>query len=166
MRADRGFLFGCLFLLCGSVLTLVFARVSELLPGVVPCPLCLLQRWPWRLALVLAILGLLLSGTLRRFMFVLGLLSVSFGAGIAVLHVGVERKWWPSPIPTCSVQNLTGMSVDDLLANLPRTPGRPCDEPTYLFETIPFTMAELNLVWSVILCIFLLFFIIRGRMTR
>ena len=78
------------------------ATGAERFLGVVPCALCLLERWPWRIVVVLAVIGFLLPRRPARLALALAGLVVLGGGGIAALHVGVEAKLWPSPLAECA----------------------------------------------------------------
>jgi len=66
----------------------------------------------------------------------------------AGLHVGVEQGWWPSPLPSCLAPTAGGGSVEELLRGLRPTPAKPCDEPAYLFPTLPLSLAAMNLIYA------------------
>ncbi len=70
--------------------------------GLVPCALCLVERWPYRVAIGLGVVGVLLPGWLPRLALVGVLLAGLASVGAAGLHVGVEFGWWPSPLPECA----------------------------------------------------------------
>lgn len=77
------------------------AWFSELVLGFVPCMLCLWERWPYYIALPLALLGfVLLRGERARYLpWLAGGLGVVFLASVALgaYHAGVEWKWFPAP---------------------------------------------------------------------
>lgn len=85
----------------------------------------------------------------------LGLLALTMlgGAVIGVVHVGVEFHWWPSPLPECAAQVSHGGSVADLLASMPATPSKPCDDPTYLVPGLKLSMAAINLIFAAVLAV-------------
>ena len=116
--------------------------------GVVPCALCLLERWPWRIALGLAVFGLLLPRRAARAALALAALAVLGGAGIAAVHLGVEAELWPSPLPECAAPHFSAGTVAERLASMPARPSKPCDEPTYVVPGLPLSTAALNLIWS------------------
>lgn len=140
--------------LLGSALALAVAHGAEY-AGLVPCPLCLLERWPYRLAFPLGLLALLSSprGGLRRVSLALALLLFLGEAGLAALHTGVEWKLWPSPLPECHTPRLTGLSPAERLAAMPARPAKPCDDPTYLIPGLPLSMAALNGLYALALAI-------------
>lgn len=83
-------------------------------------------------------------------MIALGLagLVVLGGAGIAAVHVGVEAKLWPSPLPECAAPKFSGGSIAERLRTMPARPAKPCDEPTYIVPGLPLSTATLNLLAS------------------
>ncbi len=136
---------------------------AETFLGVVPCALCLLERWPWRIALVVALAGLLLPrGPARAALALAGLLVLG-GAGIAALHVGVEAKLWPSPLPECAAPHLTGDTIAERLASMPERPAKPCDEPTFIVPGLPVSTAALNLLVSLVFAAGVAMFLARSR---
>ncbi len=115
----------------------------------VPCPLCLWERWPYRITLGLGLLALLAGGRGGRLLLGLAGCVMLAGAGIAGLHAGVELGWWPSPLPECNGILAPG-------AALPLAPAVPCDRPVYPLKGLPVSMAQMDFVFA-LLCGLLLF---------
>jgi disulfide bond formation protein DsbB len=122
-----------------AALVLGTAFASEWYGGLVPCALCLVERWPYRIALARLALALVA-------------ITMLAAAATAVVHVGVERLWWPSPLPECAAPHFSGGSIAQRLASMPLTPSKSCDEPTYLIPWLPVSMAEMNLICALVLC--------------
>jgi disulfide bond formation protein DsbB len=139
------------------------AYASEIYGGLVPCALCLIERWPYRIAVVLGVVGLVLPRSLARL--ALGLLSLTMlaGAGIAATHVGVERGWWPDPLPQCAAPHFSGGSIAERLASMPATPSKSCEDPTYLIPSIPISMATMDLIFALALAVLTAIFLWRSR---
>jgi disulfide bond formation protein DsbB len=131
--------------------------------GVVPCALCLVERWPWRVAVVLGLLGVVLPRRLARFALWLGVLTLLAGAGLGVTHVGVEQGAWPSPLPECAAPEVRGATLADRLASMPDRPAKPCDAPTYLIPRLPVSMAAMNLGASLAFAALLAIYLARTR---
>ncbi len=142
-----------------GVVALGVALGSERFGGLVPCALCLVERWPWRIALLLAAAALL-PVRQRRLILWGVVLCMAASVALAAVHVGVEHGWWPSPLPECAAPDLGGGSIAQRLARMPAHPAKPCDDPTYLVPGLPVSMAAMNglaaLVFGVFLAISLL----------
>lgn len=124
------------------------AVLSERVWGLVPCALCLWERWPYRVAVGLGLLGLVVPRRWVRPVLVLAGVAVLAGAGLALVHVGVEQGWWPSPLPACAAPSLGGGGIAERLARMPERPAKPCDEPAYLLPGLPVSMAAMNLLYA------------------
>src|SRR4051794_5505712 len=88
--------------LLGSGLALGIALAVERWGGLVPCALCLWERWPYRIAIVFGLMALLLPARASRLCLILLLLFAVAAAALAAVHVGVEQGYWPSPLPECA----------------------------------------------------------------
>ena len=143
----------------GSAAALGAALGSERWLGLVPCALCLWERWPYRVAIALGLLALALPQRLpswtRRWVLAAAMVAVLAGAALAATHVGVEQGWWPSPLPECAAPSLGGGSIAERLAHMPATVSKPCDEPTFLVPGLPVSMAAMNLLLALALAGFL-----------
>jgi disulfide bond formation protein DsbB len=118
--------------------------------GLVPCALCLLERWPYRIAFALGLLGFVLPPRLARVMLWLAVLTILADAAIAFVHVGVEFGWWPSPLPECAAPRLATGSIAQRLASMPAHPAKPCDDATYLIPAVPVSLAMANLIYALL----------------
>ena len=151
------------FAALGAGAALAAAFGAETFLGVVPCALCLLERWPWRIALLFGLAGVFLPQRVARLALALAGLVVLGGAGIAVVHVGVEAKLWPSPLPECAAPHFAGGSIAERLASMPERPAKPCDEPTFLVPGLPVSTAALNLLVSLVFSAAAATFLVRSR---
>ncbi len=139
----------------GSAAALGAALAFERWLGLVPCALCLWERWPYRVAIALGLLALALPRRAARWALVAAALALLPGVALAAVHVGVEQHWWPSPLPECAAPTLGGGSIAERLARMPATVSKPCDEPTFLVPGLPVSMAGMNLVFALALAGFL-----------
>lgn len=81
-----------------SLLALSLAYLSELFLGLEPCPLCIYQRIPYGLVILLVpFIFIPRWGKLTTALLVLMCLIFITGAGISFYHVGVEQFWWGKP---------------------------------------------------------------------
>jgi disulfide bond formation protein DsbB len=121
-----------------------------------PCPLCLLERWPYRIVILLGLLAALTGGLPARLILGLAVLALIGDAAIAFVHVGVEFHWWQSPLPECN-------GILEPGAPLPMTPAKPCDEPTFLIPHLPVSMAAMDFLYAVLFALLLLGYVARSR---
>jgi disulfide bond formation protein DsbB len=156
----------CLAAVLAAAAALGVALASERWGGLVPCALCLVQRWPYRLAIALGLVALVLPNRAARVLLGLIVLVVLAGAALAAVHVGVEQHAWPSPLPECAAPHLSGQTVAARLAELPERPGKLCDAPTYLIPELPISMATMNLIYALVLSGSLGVFLWRSRGRR
>jgi disulfide bond formation protein DsbB len=127
---------------------LAFAYALEVWAELPPCALCLLERWPYRIVIILGLLAAVAPARLVRFILLVAVVCLLADAAIAAVHVGVEFKWWPSPLPECAAPHFTGGSIAERLASMPARPAKPCDEPTFLIPFIPVSLAALNQLYA------------------
>lgn len=154
-----------LFALLAAALALAVAIASERLGGLVPCALCLVERWPYRIAIVLAALAFLAPPRPARWLLAAFALVVLGDAAIAIVHVGVEWHFWPSPLPECAAPHLSG-SIAERLAEMPTRPAKPCDEPSFLLPGVPLSMAAMDLLYALVLAAAILIHLYRSRTIR
>jgi disulfide bond formation protein DsbB len=127
---------------------LSIALASERFLGLVPCALCLLERWPYRIAIGLGVVALFLPRRAAAVLLWLLLPTVISAAALAFVHVGVEQGFWPSPLPECAAPQFSGGSIAERLASMPARPSKPCDDPTFLIPGLPVSMAAMNLLFA------------------
>ena len=143
-------------------LALSIGLLAEYWGGLVPCALCLWERWPYRVLIVLGLLAAWASPPRGRGVLCVALV-VSLGAIVlGAAHVGVEWKLWPSPLPQCAGADLSGLSIAERLTRMPAIPAKPCDEPTYLIPFLPVSMAAMNFLLAQVFAAGLISFLRRG----
>ncbi|MBW4023137.1 MAG: disulfide bond formation protein B [Proteobacteria bacterium] len=151
------------YVLVLAALALGVALGSQHVLGMAPCELCLWERWPYRVLVVLAALALFVSPVLRRVLLWACALVFLCGAAIAFVHVGVEQGWWPSPLPECSASNLVTGNIRALVASLPATPAKPCDAPNFLIPGLPVSFATMDFILAAVGAAALGAYLVRSR---
>src|SRR5580692_2206791 len=132
--------------LAASVAVLGAALLSQYWGGLAPCELCLLQRWPWWIAIAIAAAAWLIGGRLALPIPAVLLAIVFFvGAGIAFYHVGVEQHWFAGPT-ACTASGGAANSVDALRAQLLGTKPVMCDQVQW--SLLGISLAGWNLLAS------------------
>jgi len=104
----------------GSALGLAVA--SEYWGGLLPCSLCLMERWPYRIAMLLGALAVVAPRPVIRPLLWLIVLVMLANVGLAAVHVGVEQHLWQNPINECAAPHLGGTLLDRLLQLSSRPP--------------------------------------------
>jgi len=127
-----------------AALALGIALASEHWGGLVPCALCLWERWPYRVLMALGVLAAILPGRAGRLVLWGAVPVLLYAVALGLVHMGVEWKFWPSPLPQCAGPDLSGLSIAERLARMPAVPAKPCDEPTFLIPVLPVSMAAMN----------------------
>lgn len=95
----------------GSAALLSGAFAFQYVGGLAPCQLCLWQRWPHAVAILIGLVALAMGW---RGLAWLGALAALATAGIGMFHVGVEQLWWEG-LATCTAGSISGISTADLL---------------------------------------------------
>ena len=113
-----------LLLLLGPSALLGGAFAFQHIGGLHPCEMCIWQRWPHAVALVIASIALSVAGSARRALLAISALAVAASGGIGVFHAGVEQKWWKGP-SACSA---TDFGSGDFLTNVMAAPVVQCDQ--------------------------------------
>lgn len=125
-------------------LLLTGALGSQYLGGLVPCEMCMWQRYPHYAAVAAALLAILAARSVlsRPLTLLAGLLILASG-GIGVWQAGAEYKWWHGP------QHCTGVATGhgaDLLRAILAAPIVQCDVPQWTLFHI--SLAGWNALFS------------------
>jgi disulfide bond formation protein DsbB len=150
----------------GAAAALGVAYASEIWGELAPCALCLVERWPYRIVIVLGLLAAIAPRGMVRTLVLLALICLVADAAVAAVHVGVEQGWWPSPLPECAAPHLSGGSIAERLASMPARPAKPCDEPTFLIPGLPVSMAAMNMLFALAFSALLAMFVAGRRGMR
>lgn len=133
-----------LYLVLAALAALGTAWFAQNVLRMIPCPLCYIERWPWRIAGLLGLLAMILPRVPARALIGLAALALAVNVAIAFVHVGAEQHWWKSPLPECNAP------PPSFGANLPLRPSASCDAPVYLISWLPVSFATMDLIWSFI----------------
>jgi len=137
------------FVLGASAVVLGGALLSQYWGGLAPCELCLLQRSPWAVAIVIGFVATMV-GSRPAFPWVALLLAAVFvvSSGLALYHVGVEQHWFAGPT-ACSAAATAADTVEALKAQILRQQPVRCDEPAWSLWGI--SLAGWNLLASLVM---------------
>ena len=138
-----------IFLLC--LISIISAYFIEYILGHQPCNLCLIERIPYGLGLILIILNYSLIKSERLIIFLL-ILIFAFSLIISFYHFGIEQGFFEESA-ACGLKNTSNViSKADLLKQL-QTITISCKDVT--FRIFGFSLTAFNMIISLILIILL-----------
>jgi disulfide bond formation protein DsbB len=115
---------------------------SQYLGHLVPCEMCMWQRWPHIVAILFALAAIVTRRSpASRLFTMLAALAILVSGGLGVYHAGVEYHWWLGP-PRCTGQHFT--SLEDLM----KAPPVMCDVPQWKLWNI--SLAGWNAIISIL----------------
>jgi disulfide bond formation protein DsbB len=139
-----------------STSALGMALVSQYGFNLHPCELCIWQRWPYGIVILLGILGFIISFKNQKAVAgIMGFIGLIFlvNSAIAFYHTGVEQKWWKSFLEGCSVPELKG-DMQQILADIQsRSNAARCDEIPWSDPIFNLSMANYNVIFCLGLAI-------------
>ncbi len=115
------------FVLIASAIVLGSALMSQYWGGLAPCELCLLQRWPWAAAILVALVALV-AGSRPALPWVALVLAIVFAlsVGFAFYHVGVEQHWFAGP-SACTASGGGALTLEEMKRQIIGTAPVLCD---------------------------------------
>jgi len=134
-----------------SLISSFSALFIEYVLGHQPCNLCLIQRIPYALSIILIILNYFLIKN-EKFLIILLILIFSFSLIISTYHFGIERGFFEESA-VCGLKNTpNAVSKEDILKQL-QISSVSCKDVT--FRIFGFSLATFNIIISLIFVIFL-----------
>jgi disulfide bond formation protein DsbB len=127
----------------GSLVLLLGAFGFQYLGGLAPCVLCLWQRWPHAVAILIGLAGIRIR---HAALAGLGGLSMLCSAGIAAFHVGVEQGLWEGTKSCSTSTDVTAMTAQDALRAIMEADSAGCSEAAWSMMGI--SMAGWNGIFS------------------
>jgi len=119
-----------------SIFALITAYYLQYVLGYQPCNLCLIERIPYFISIILIFLIFILDKYKKIITIIVGLLFM-FGAFISFYHFGIEQGFFNESL-VCSLSSLEStMSTRDLLKEL--------EEKTISCKDVAFTFFGLSL---------------------
>src|SRR4051794_25757819 len=137
------------FVLAASAAVLGAALYSQYFAGLAPCELCLLQRWPWAVAITISIVALFVGHrrSLPWAALVLGLVFLA-SIGFAFYPLGVEQHWFAGP-SACTSGNAAPATIEEMRQQIFNAQIVRCDEPQW--SLIGISLAGWNLLASIVM---------------
>ena len=135
-----------------SSLALISAYFIEHVLGYQPCNLCLIERIPYGLSIILTTLILIYKKN-EKFLILLLILTFSFSFTISVYHYGIEQGFFQESA-VCGVKNFTENLTKENLLNLLNEKTVSCKDVT--FKIFGFSLTSINIVINILLIITLI----------
>lgn len=137
-----------LALIAAGLGSLSGAFILQTFFGVEPCVLCLFQRIPYAVVVVLGAVALLFRQNDKVARALLGLCALAFfiNVGIAIFHSGVELQWWAGT-DGCEVNADILRDPEAARLALLKTAVAQCDEVNFTF--LGFSLAN----WNILICL-------------
>ena len=134
-----------------SFIALISAFFIEYILGHQPCNLCLIERIPYGLSIMI-IMAIFLIRKNQKFLVMLLILTFIFSFAISFYHFGIEQGFFQES-SVCGVKSLTeSFTKEDLLKQLSEKTVS-CKDVT--FRIFGFSLTTFNMVLSLILIILL-----------
>ena len=132
-----------------SIFALASAFFIEYILGHKACNLCLLQRVPYILAIILVVLVLILQNFEKSIFLLLGL-TFLFATFLSFYHFGIEQGFFSESLICSLEKNDSNLSRGDILKQLKQTTIS-CKDITFRFFGL--SLATINTVISLILSV-------------
>ena len=134
-----------------SLISIFSALFIEYILGHQPCNLCLIQRIPYGLSIILIITIFILKKN-ENFFVLLLILTFIFSFAISVYHLGIEQGFFQESA-VCDVKNINeNLTKEDLLKQLSKKIVS-CEDVT--FRIFGLSLTSINIVISLLFIIIL-----------
>ena len=134
-----------------SLISIISAYFIEYILGYQPCRLCLIERIPYGLSMILILLSYIFKRK-EKFIIILLVLIFGFSVILSFYHFGIEEGFFDESL-VCGLKNASEiLSKDEILKQL-QTKTVSCKDVT--FRIFGFSLTTLNMVFSFILTVFL-----------
>lgn len=130
----------------GSLALMLGALAFQHIGGMAPCKLCITQRYPHVIAIVIGVIAFALP---RTPVILMGALATAITAGYGIYHAGVERGIFEGPT-SCTSSTIGNLSAEELLDQIMSAPLVRCDDIPW--EMFGLSMAGWNALISIGLC--------------
>ena len=135
-----------------SLISIISAFFIEYILGHQPCNLCIIERIPYALGIILVILNYFLEKN-EKFIILLLILIFSFSFLLSLYHFGIEQGFFQEST-VCGLKNASEIiSKEELLEQLQKKPVS-CKDVT--FRIFGFSLTTINIFISLILVILLI----------
>ena len=142
-------------LILGGAVPLCAAIASQYVLGLFPCHFCVLQRYPYAVAIAAGIVSLLVKrmGAAWKLSVLVGALAFLTTGALGAYHTGIERGWVDYS-GGCVADVSTGGSLDDLRHQIMNAPRVSCADASAMFAGL--SMASWNVLFALSMLVLLI----------
>ena len=115
-----------------SSLAIITALTAEYMFNILPCKICLYQRYPYYILIIISFIYIILKTLPLTWYYWICSLFFSIGLFFSVWHVGIEQKILPG-LPGCTFTINASQSLKDLKEQILKQNIATCDEVTWSF---------------------------------
>jgi len=134
------------------VLSILSAYIIEYSLGHKPCKLCLYQRYPYFISIILILNILIIKKYIKLSLLIVALVSL-LGSIIAFYHFGIEQGFFNESL-VCEIKNLDpNLSKEDILKQLSENL---ISCKTVTFRLFGLSLASINTIFSFVLFVIFL----------
>tara|TARA_Y100000590_G_scaffold451220_1_gene592257 strand:+ start:634 stop:1137 length:504 start_codon:yes stop_codon:yes gene_type:complete len=134
-----------------SILALLIVYYLEFFQDIAPCKLCIYQRLPYFIIILLAISFLLIKNkNLKKITFLFYILIFTSSLIMSVYHFGIEKNLWNASV-SCETNLKSFSNIDNLKEYLLNKDYVSCSEISFKFLGI--SLAGYNIILSFLLLI-------------
>lgn len=137
-----------------AFLCLLTAFIAEYGFGIIPCHLCLYERYVYG---ALGVLGVVSAFHFSPFLFNLTGFIILGGLGLAIYHLGVESHWWQAP-HACLSPPLAAGNFEDFKSHFMKKSTARCDQINWVIFGVSATIWNVVFFCSLGLSLFLVKF--------
>ena len=130
-----------------SILSLSIAYFIQYALGHKPCNLCLIERIPYIISVILISLIFIIN-KFEKIIAIIILLLFIFGSMVSFYHFGIEQGFFSESL-VCDLENNTKLSKEQLLKQLESSTVISCKDVT--FTVLGLSLATINTIISIIL---------------
>ncbi len=131
-----------------SIFSLLFVFILQYEYGILPCKICIWQRWPHIFNIFIALI-IISSSSIPNYIMVLGLINMFLAFILALYHYGLEQNLWDNVFSCSGEIKFNDLSTEEILKNLNNTPIKTCEIEAWNFLNLSLTG------WNMILTIFI-----------
>ena len=131
-----------------SIFSLLFVFILQYEYGILPCKICIWQRWPHIFNIFIALI-IISSSSIPNYIMVLGSINMFLAFILALYHYGLEQNLWDNVFSCNGEIKFNDLSTEEILKNLNNTPIKTCEIEAWNFLNLSLTG------WNMILTIFI-----------